>query len=43
MVKDRKEEEKIKREYGDKSKQILDILKKNREKEVKTRQEDNEK
>ena len=38
MAKD-KEEEKIKREYGDNSRQILDILK---EKEVEAEQEDDE-
>ena len=38
MAKD-KEEEKIKREYGDKSRRILDILK---EKEVEAEQEDDE-
>ena len=40
MVKDREEEEKIKREYGDKSRQILDILKKNKTKEVEATEKD---
>ena len=40
MVKDKDEEEKIKKEYGDKSRQILDILKENKEKEVEAEQED---
>lgn len=36
------EEEKIKRAYGNKSRQILDILKENKEKEVEAEQEEDE-